>query len=419
MNSSSSFEQSVQGRSSSTTGSLADAEALVRQYPYFSPARLLYLRKLRSEGSLLFESELSRAGLWLPAEPWLDQLVQESPESATLGAVADPMASGEATTVLPDPAAPSVLTDMEATSVLQDAEATPVLPDMEVTPVLQDTEATRDLSDTDTSLSPGSSEPVGDDLSNGEHIQSTDITNFPDTVTEPAESGPLPETDTETTWNETDEPTPELNSLAHQPDPITLLIGGEENLAVKITEAQTESTTALPLFNGSLADQHPSDGERTTVPDTPEEPDTETDREEMLPPLPAFRIEPIDPATAELSFEPFHTVDYFASQGIVAREDDPQPDRFSKQLRSFTDWLKTMKRIGPPEAAETPMVTDERRIERMAEHSVETREVVTEAMAAVWEKQGNKAKAREIYRKLSLLDPDKSAYFATKIDHLK
>jgi hypothetical protein len=55
----------------------------------------------------------------------------------------------------------------------------------------------------------------------------------------------------------------------------------------------------------------------------------------------------------------------------------------------------------------------------MAATSLADREVVTEAMAEVWEKQGEHAKAREIYRKLSLLDPSKSAYFAAKIEGLK
>ena len=40
-------------------------------------------------------------------------------------------------------------------------------------------------------------------------------------------------------------------------------------------------------------------------------------------------------------------------------------------------------------------------------------------MAEVWKKQGNKAKAEEIYDKLSLLDPAKSSYFAAKIEELK
>jgi hypothetical protein len=40
-------------------------------------------------------------------------------------------------------------------------------------------------------------------------------------------------------------------------------------------------------------------------------------------------------------------------------------------------------------------------------------------MAEVWKKQGNTAKAIDIYNKLSLLDPSKRVYFAAKIEELK
>jgi hypothetical protein len=40
-------------------------------------------------------------------------------------------------------------------------------------------------------------------------------------------------------------------------------------------------------------------------------------------------------------------------------------------------------------------------------------------MAEVWSKQGNTQKAIEVLTKLSLLNPSKKAYFATKIENLK
>ena len=52
-------------------------------------------------------------------------------------------------------------------------------------------------------------------------------------------------------------------------------------------------------------------------------------------------------------------------------------------------------------------------------HSIERREVITETMAEVLAKQGMREKAMEMYRKLSLLEPEKSAYFAQKIEQLK
>lgn len=128
--------------------------------------------------------------------------------------------------------------------------------------------------------------------------------------------------------------------------------------------------------------------------------------------------EPPAPAE-ELAFEPYHTVDYFASQGIRLREEEKTGDKFGQQLRSFTEWLKTMKRLPAAEIARNVAPQAEKQVEQLAEHSLDSREVVTEAMAEVWEKQGNAEKAIDIYRKLSLLEPAKSPYFAAKIDALK
>lgn len=125
------------------------------------------------------------------------------------------------------------------------------------------------------------------------------------------------------------------------------------------------------------------------------------------------------PVETELSFEPYHTVDYFASQGIKFAVEELPKDKFGKQLKSFTEWLKTLKKPQPGVAAPSPANPGEKKVEEMAEHSIEDREVVTETMAEVWEKQGKPEKAIAIYRKLSLINPSKSAYFAAKIDHLK
>jgi hypothetical protein len=122
---------------------------------------------------------------------------------------------------------------------------------------------------------------------------------------------------------------------------------------------------------------------------------------------------------ADLAFEPFHTVDYFASQGIKLSVEETGKDKFGKQLRSFTEWLKTMKRL-PPAALQSQTETQsEHKVKDMAEDSIHQSEVYTEAMAEVWTKQGNFARAAEVYQKLSLIHPSKKAYFAAKIENLK
>jgi DNA-binding SARP family transcriptional activator len=126
-----------------------------------------------------------------------------------------------------------------------------------------------------------------------------------------------------------------------------------------------------------------------------------------------------EPADTGFVFEPYHTVDYFASQGIKLKEEDKPADKFGRQLKSFTEWLKTMKRLPVVEVAAAPVTHVEQKVEELAAHSITDREVVTETMAEVWEKQGNASKAIEIYHKLSLLEPAKSTYFAARIEELK
>ncbi len=125
-------------------------------------------------------------------------------------------------------------------------------------------------------------------------------------------------------------------------------------------------------------------------------------------------------ATSDLLFEPYHTVDYFASQGIkLSKQEADSKDKFGKQLKSFTDWLKSMKKLPQASIENAMSKNEESKVVADAIHSIETREVITEAMAEVFEKQGMKDEAVGVYQKLSLLNPAKSAYFAAKIDHLK
>jgi hypothetical protein len=177
--------------------------------------------------------------------------------------------------------------------------------------------------------------------------------------------------------------------------------------AVEIPLAETETVVQPPLNEPAeiqLIREHDKE-EKEEQPETPVQ-------------MPSLKFEPITANTGVL-FEPFHTVDYFASQGIRFKEDEKPKDRFGVQLKSFTEWLKTMKRIPATEIPATSDTGSEKKVEQMAEFSIAERHIITEAMAEVWQKQGNKDKAEDIYHKLSLLDPSKSSYFAAKIEDLK
>ena len=190
---------------------------------------------------------------------------------------------------------------------------------------------------------------------------------------------------------------------------------GHDNPAFEMAE---EVLITEPVISNQVVEKHnletntPEPGD--VLPVTNE---TEGEKEVVLP---AFSFTPVEPGKNDLIFEPYHTVDYFASQGIKATEEEKPADNFGVQLKRFTDWLKVMKKLPLKEVSE--QATDpqaEQKVEKMAASSLQEKEVMTEAMAEVWEKQGNKAKAIEIYGKLSLLDPSKMAYFAAKIADLK
>jgi hypothetical protein len=116
-------------------------------------------------------------------------------------------------------------------------------------------------------------------------------------------------------------------------------------------------------------------------------------------------------------FEPLHTVDYFASQGIKVSEEPINNDKLTTQLKSFTEWLKSMKKL------HTQLPEGDEQTDKIIQHIAETSNthtnIVTEAMAEVLVKQDKLEQAIEMYEKLSLNYPAKSAYFAAKIKSLK
>jgi hypothetical protein len=125
--------------------------------------------------------------------------------------------------------------------------------------------------------------------------------------------------------------------------------------------------------------------------------------------------EPASESEDEMLFQPYHTVDYFASQGIKVEGMLQPTNRFDRQLMCFTQWLKTMKRIQQQEGAKP----NDSAVDAQADASVAAKEVVTEAMAEVLEKQGKHAQAIDLYTKLTLLHPEKSVFFAAQIEKLK
>ncbi|MET0635144.1 MAG: hypothetical protein ABWZ25_03885 [Chitinophagaceae bacterium] len=393
------FTRSILQKDNLQETSVPELQQLVERYPFFVAGRLLYLKKLQSEQSPLLDQELQKAEIWMPDTSWLAHLIFDTGDVVISehSTITEEDLSGSETAEDHETSTPPLESDKAG-------ESSDDLPDKG-----RDENIDTDQPDTITALENSETghsdiqteEPSSSDLKQkswtGEEVAFDQLTGLVAAVTEEGnEKGRLP------VYQESEHDVfDEMNRYAvEEPEELPAAANSEESLT-EITDPETELI--------------------------PGEPEIIIEEEEDLPPeesgqdLPTLRIAPYreEPVSEnqELTFEPLHTVDYFASQGIQAREEDKPVDRLSQQLKSFTQWLKTMKRI--PATAATGGIPEEKQIEEMAEHSIKGRDVWTEAMAEVWVKQGNPEKARLVYEKLSLLDPAKSVYFAAKIEQLK
>ncbi len=148
---------------------------------------------------------------------------------------------------------------------------------------------------------------------------------------------------------------------------------------------------------------------------------------------------------------PIYTEDYFLHQGIEVSNEIPddmqeaaatgeEDDRSLMVMMSFSEWLlhfktrtqkereeredqKALKTMWQKEKLAAALEEENEEIPEnvfeMAVNSITREEgLVSEALADVYEKQGKHDKAIDMYRKLSLRNPQKNAYFARKIEKI-
>ncbi|MCW3093628.1 MAG: hypothetical protein JWP81_4697 [Ferruginibacter sp.] len=202
--------------------------------------------------------------------------------------------------------------------------------------------------------------------------------------------------------------------------------GDQPTLSLPPIETEAKTTGIEPLVS-NVPEQQNKPGEplitghfnnETTPLINEPEAESEIPEQEIAPMNFRLNIDTSNVTEDRISFEPLHTSDYFASLGIKLSGEIKPSDKLGKQLKSFTEWLKTMKKIHGDQLPEQSGQTDQS-IQQLAEQSNKDATVLTEAMAEVLLQQGKVAKAIEVYKKLSLLNPSKSTYFAAKIDQLK
>lgn len=206
-----------------------------------------------------------------------------------------------------------------------------------------------------------------------------------------------------------EEDTPEINDFAAAAE-------GAEQITVIARDLQE------PAPEEAVVQSEPADAEPEEVDTMLPEAATEDRLSSILSSqLADFKKPVTDESLLDLPSEPkkLHTIDYFASQGIRVDLVNAPQDKLTSKLLKFTDWLKQIKQAQsqPQDLGTHPEM--EKVAAENARQSNTPREIVTEAMADVLVKQGQSEKAIQLYIKLSFLFPEKSSYFAAKIEQLK
>ncbi|MBU3744739.1 MAG: hypothetical protein FGM61_09400 [Sediminibacterium sp.] len=171
----------------------------------------------------------------------------------------------------------------------------------------------------------------------------------------------------------------------------------------------------LRKIDGGMSENIPVKAEN--LPTAEKEPEAPTRLTQMLQSQVSSFKQPVK-STDQLEYqqsEPLHTVDYFASQGIQLNMKQASKDALTKKLMSFTDWLRQVKNA--EKSGEVSQM--EKKVSEDAHQSVRREEIVTEAMAEVLLRQGHQEQAIQLFSKLSFQFPEKSSYFAARIEQIK
>jgi len=411
--------------------SVATLQKLVEEDPYFSVAHYLLAKKLKSSGDKDYARQIQKTALFFPNPYWLDYQLNGGVGQAIVveDATAERVVETETTETLPSNEDVDTIHPVTTEFSTDELKAASDLAHQ----TLQESDETTSLPEPD------------EDISLEPAERSTDVLPLDQ-----------PEEEIATITRDVDEPTEKFLDQLDQNIDVTIH-GGIDEAIEKATPALEAETEQVAEEMAGVIDG-PAESTKAFLSETPDidfndrEPTEEEyeafqrdadDTDLPQPVLEDFKKDPeqdehermflnikamldasseeanADTKNAYVPIDPYYTIDYFASQGIKLDLDQNPQDKLGQNLKKFTHWLKHMKKLGPEDAIKTIEVESEADIQQIADSSNTVREVVTEAMASVLEKQGKKDKAIELYNKLSFLNPDKRTYFADKIKNLK
>lgn len=389
----------------------AALEQLVTAYPYFTTARLLLAKKQYIAQRNLLAPAVKKAQLYSTNMHYFYRFIT-SVEPAEVPVAAEPevIPEPELPVAEPEPAVPELTFPLYTPEPEPIPEPEPVIeepaieePAPEEKPVIEEP-----------TLGPESY--YTEEIIMEEAASAASELRFPLYTTEPE---PIPEPEPEPVIEEPvieelpviEEPTVNPEAVYDEPviltEPATVPVAAESSIYVSpapVTEVVVQQ---------EMAD--------TTV-------DTGAAEEQI-------KIFPLEMNSTEstLTYQPLYTDDYFAYKRLKEPEQaETLNEKGASEMKSFTSWLKDIKSTFSEKSAKQqyhdqltrsyedfdPEVSEA--VEKMAMESITlTDDVVSETLAEIWAKQRQYQTAIHIYQKLSLLNPNKSAYFAQKIQEIQ
>lgn len=406
--------QKLTGNASLSETDINGLREIVNNYPYFGAAYFLLSKKMQQEQDGHFEKNIQKTALHFQNPLWLYyNLAEFSDKDVTLSRSTLYKEIQESRQQKND----TIKAEEEiisAMSVAYNSDSNIAADAMPADPVIEEVQP-EDISAETISAETGSADIEND----------IEIINTETVIDAETSASPESDTDQETTVADEHEPADNINSSVIIDQPLQDdNIHNEENTEIPVTEfsnqndidiIKAESITAEEEIFFS-AEVEPSED---VPPATAKESVDDKLSGILDQQLQEFKKPVEENAEIPVAAEPYYRVDYFASQGIKLKPEDSPEDALGTRLRSFTGWLRQMKKLTTQPADLGTTTADELAVQAQAAHSNEMEEVYTEAMADVLVKQGKPEKAIAVYEKLSFLDPAKSFYFAAKIFELK
>ncbi|SKA34404.1 hypothetical protein SAMN04488128_1031000 [Chitinophaga eiseniae] len=424
---------------------VAAMEQLVAEYPYFSAARLLLARKVYHQHGDLHDPAIKKAMLYsgqphhfyhiVTHEPVLETVEDRVPPAIPVDALPDGLSVAPETAVMetPVPAPAEVHGKVTAT-----AENTPE--GLTEIPVVAAAETTvpEGLTEIPVVAAAETTAPEG---RAGSPVAATaeQLTGVAEAGTDNGAATIAMEAETLAATEVAEETPAAVNTAT----PLATAINGAK--AEETAEPETVPADVEAAHQEAVLSDIPEPADMLTAPEgnhtphpsatkaTEQATDTKDERPIKIFPLEIRSGEEITEETV-LTFQPLYTDDYFAYKRLKNPEDaDELSAQGEAEMKSFTSWLRQIKdnfsgrtskdwyhqqlhRIY--EEDEEPEVSET--VEKMAMESITfNNDIVSETLAEIWVRQHQYQQAIRIYQKLSLLNPDKNAYFAQKIQELK